>query len=270
MNTKKHVRPDNLKRDIVKFCEKLEFIYEKDEKRNIKIGYSKYPTMVHIAYCTKEGDYVLYDNDLEVIEDKIIEKLYEDKKDAIDKIRDQKRPVKEDIVEQTYRQFKAFTLEYSGEIPEKLVALFFEDWDTRMNYKTYSKYFSARHWNDLCSAVRATLGLPQIELTHSYAVEEVVVEDNRTKRKVVHKRDSDGPSHLDNFINDEKLNSKCNYKYTKPSLPRKCPSDDQKQPKEQCSNVKPLDDQKQRSEDEDDELLVMEGAEISLKSEIQR
>lgn len=240
MNLNKLIRPNTLKASLVTYLQGLSNIQlDTNQRKNIQVGYNTKPSMYHFAYCTKERNYIIYDQGLELTQDETLEKQFQEYKD-IAIIPEEKKNVNKD--NQYFLQWIQYCEEKQISEPEKHIKLFYRQIMKTIPFQQLHRYYSDKGLEKTCEITRTILGLPSRYGDCSF--NNPIIEKTQKFKNLYNTQDTTLYDQL-----------------------QQCHSNDQQQQNESHSNVKQQDDQKQPL---DEKEQCVKDHETSLKSEIQR
>lgn len=158
MNLKKEIRPNTLKASLVTYLEnQSQQQFSKDQKKNIQVGYNTKPSMYHFAYCTKERNYIVYDQGLELSEDECLEKQFKEFKDIA--VKKDLKDLNKNKDNQYFQEWLNYCEEKKITEPEKYIKLFYRSIMRTLTFQQLHRYYSDKSLERTCEITRTILGL---------------------------------------------------------------------------------------------------------------
>lgn len=159
MTLEKEIRPNTLKASLIKYIQK-KYQIEKVEEKNIRVFINTNPKEYHLAYCVKENDYILYDNEIEITKDERLEQLWEKYKHIKEEYKKKVQKEKVNKVDSIYNSFRDYCEENQITEPEQYIKLYISTLIRDLTIQEKMRYFTRSSLEKICELVRLELQLP--------------------------------------------------------------------------------------------------------------
>lgn len=160
MTLRKDIRCNTLKESLFQYLLKNRCITNMKEKYNIRVFTNTRPPMYHFAYCTKEKDYVLYEDDSEIIVSSQLEELWNNYKHIKIELDEKKEEKKNSLLDDIYNGFLQQVRSQNIDEPEQYIQLYLSNALSKLPFGVKIRYFTKSGLEKICELVRLECNLP--------------------------------------------------------------------------------------------------------------